>query len=167
MEVLTKSRFKLGLECPNKLYYTHKKEYANSKESDPFLEALAQGGFQVEELARMHYPNGILIEGNDGDYEFLWNRTNELLKQENVIIYEAAFLYNGLFIRTDILVKQGNNIELIEVKAKSFDPNDDYIFIGKRGGMLSKWKPYLFDVAFQKYVIQQCFPKWNIKSFII
>jgi hypothetical protein len=37
MRVLTKSRFKLGLECPNKLYYTSKKEYANKKQEDPFL----------------------------------------------------------------------------------------------------------------------------------
>lgn len=51
MKVLTKSRFKLGLECPNKLYYTRKKEYANIKLEDPFLQALAQGGFQVEALS--------------------------------------------------------------------------------------------------------------------
>lgn len=132
MKVLTKSRFKLGLECPNKLFYTSKKEYANEKVSDPFLEALAQGGFQVEELARMHYPDGILIEGNDGDYELLWNQTQKLLLQENVIIFEAAFLYNGLFIRTDILVKRGNRIELIEVKSKSFNPSENNLFWGKR-----------------------------------
>jgi hypothetical protein len=51
MRYLTKSRFKTALECPNKLYYTKKQEYANQKEFDPFLEALASGGFQVEELA--------------------------------------------------------------------------------------------------------------------
>jgi len=167
MKVLTKSRFKLGLECPNKLYYTRKKEYVDTKVSDPFLEALAQGGFQVEELARMHYPNGVLIEGNDWDYELLWKQTQELLKQENVIIYEAAFLVEGLFIRTDVLVKRGNKIELIEVKAKSFKPGDDYLFIGKRGGMVSSWKPYLFDVAFQKHVMQLCFSQWEIQSFIM
>lgn len=167
MRVLSKSRFKLGLECPNKLYYTGKDEYANSKKEDSFLEALAQGGFQVEELARMHYSNGILIEGNDWDYNLLWEQTQELLKQENVIIYEAAFLINDLFIRTDVLVKQGDNIELIEVKAKSFTPDDEFIFIGKRGGMVSNWKPYLFDIAFQKYVIQLCFPEWKIQSYIM
>ena len=167
MRVLTKSRFKLGLECPNKLFYTRKDEYIDSKKSDPFLEALAQGGFQVEELARMHYPTGILIEGNDWDYNLLWQQTQELLQQENVVIYEAAFLFDGLFIRTDILVKRGNSIELIEVKAKSFDPSNDYIFIGKRGGMVSDWKPYLFDIAFQKYVIQSCYPNWHVKSFIM
>ncbi|CAL66559.1 DUF2779 domain-containing protein [Christiangramia forsetii] len=167
MRVLSKSRFKLGLECPNKLFYTNNKEYANTKNEDSFLEALAQGGFQVEELARMHYPNGILIEGNDWDYQLLSNQTKELLKEENVIIYEAAFLVDGLFIRTDILVKKGNNIELIEVKSKSFTPDDDYIFIGKSRKMLAGWKPYLFDVAFQKYVMQLCYPDWDIKSFIM
>ncbi len=167
MKLLTKSRFKLGLECPNKLYYTRKKEYANKKQEDTFLQALAQGGFQVEELARMHYPNGVLISGNDGSYELLWQQTQELLKQENVIIYEPAFLVNGLFIRVDILVKKGNKIELIEVKSKSFSPNDENLFIGKRGGMVSGWKPYLFDVAFQKYVVQLCFPAWEIQSYLM
>ncbi|WP_321540330.1 DUF2779 domain-containing protein [Flavobacterium piscinae] len=128
---------------------------------------MAEGGFQVEELARMHYPNGVLIEGNDWDYQHLWEQTKELLKLENVIIYEAAFLIDGLFIRTDILVKKGNSIELIEVKAKSFTPDDDYLLIGKRGGIVSSWKPYLFDIAFQKYVIQLCFPKWIIQSYLM
>ncbi len=167
MKVLTKSRFKLGLECPNKLFYTQKEEYPSTKKEDTFLESLAQGGFQVEELARIHYPDGILIEGNDWDYGLLWNQTLELLKNENVIIYEAAFLIEGLFVRTDILVKRGANIELIEVKAKSFDPDDDYLFIGKRGGMVSDWKPYLFDIAFQKHVVGLCFPEWKVQSFIM
>jgi hypothetical protein len=167
MRVLSKSRFKLGLECPNKLFYTGKKDYGNKKQEDPFLLALAEGGFQIEEYARMHYPGGILIEGNDGDYQSLWEQTQTLLKEDNVIIYEAAFLYDGLFIRTDILVKKGDQIELIEVKSKSYDPNDDYLFMGKRGGLVSTWKPYLYDIAFQKYVIQQCYPDWKIKSSIM
>ncbi|AOW16488.1 hypothetical protein LPB03_02955 [Polaribacter vadi] len=167
MRVLSKSRFKLGLECPNKLYYTNKKQYPNTKNEDSFLQALAQGGFQVEELARMHYPNGILIEGNDWDYQLLCEQTQELLKQENIIIYEAAFLIDGLFIRTDIIVKKGNDIELIEVKSKSFTPDNDFLFVGKRGAMVAGWKPYLFDVAFQKYVMQLCFPDWKIKSFMM
>ena len=167
MKVLSKSRFKLGLECPNKLYYTGKKKYANQKNDNPFLEALAKGGFQVEELARLYYPGGNLLEGEDWDYEKHWNHTNELLKNENVIIYEAAFLSDNLFVRTDILVKKGNTIELIEVKSKSYDPDDDNIFIGKKGGLVSDWKPYLFDVAFQKHVIQLCYPDYEIKSFIM
>lgn len=44
---LTKSRFKLAMECPTKLYYTEKDEYVNNAIDDPFLLALADGGFQV------------------------------------------------------------------------------------------------------------------------
>ncbi|WP_240751393.1 DUF2779 domain-containing protein [Flagellimonas onchidii] len=128
---------------------------------------MAKGGFQVEELARLYYPNGHLLEGEDWDYEKHWNHTQELLKNENVTIYEAAFLIDGLFIRTDILIKKGENIELIEVKSKAFDPDDEYNFIGKKGGLVSEWKPYLFDIAFQKYVIQLCYPDFRIKSSIM
>jgi hypothetical protein len=165
--LLTKSRFKQALECPNKLFYTKKKEYANRKLEDPFLEALAQGGFQVEELARLHYPEGILIEHNDWNYDLLAQQTAEMLQQENVVIFEAAFKFENLFIRTDILVKRGKNIELIEVKAKSFDPEDENLLVGKKGGLVSGWKPYLFDVSFQKYVIQKCHPGWTIKSYLM
>ncbi len=167
MRVLSKSRFKLGLECPNKLYYTRKEIYANQKLEDPFLEALAHGGFQVEEMARMQFPGGHLIDKDKENYQQLWQRTKELLKQDNIIIYEAAFLCNGLFIRTDILRKKGDKVELIEVKSKSFDPDEDNTFIGKRGGIVKSWKPYLFDIAFQKYVMQLCFPEWEISSWIM
>ena len=55
---LTKSRFKMGLECPTKLYYTGKKEYADKSLDDPFMEALAEGGFQVGELAKYTFAGG-------------------------------------------------------------------------------------------------------------
>ena len=103
--LLTKSRFKIAMDCPNKLFYTKKKEYANKQLDDPFLQALAQGGFQVEELARLEFPEGILIEGNDWNYDLLAAQTEELLQRENVVIFEAAFKFENLFIRTDILVK--------------------------------------------------------------
>jgi hypothetical protein len=70
VRLLTKSRFKLGLECPNKLFYTGKKEYANQKQNNPFLMALAEGGFQVEEYARMHYPEGIMINSDYSNYDY-------------------------------------------------------------------------------------------------
>ena len=39
---LTKSRFKMSIECPAKLYYTKKEAtYANTKKEDLFLQALA------------------------------------------------------------------------------------------------------------------------------
>lgn len=172
MKVLSKSRFKLGLECPNKLFFTGKEEeYANQKNENPFLKALASGGFQVEELARLHYPEGILIkdpkEREKYDYTDLANQTKELLKQENVVLFEAAFLVDNLFVRTDILVKKGNLIKLIEVKAKSIDSKDTNIFITTKNKIESEWKPYLFDVAFQKYVIEKSFPSFSVTPYLM
>ena len=169
MKVLSKSRFKLGLECPNKLYYTGKPAvFPNKKSSNTFLQALANGGFQVEELARMHYPGGIFIDAEPHEYQKASDLTRDALQQENVIIYEAAFLVEGYYVRTDILVKQKNKIHLIEVKAKSINPSEEYIFKGKRGGLDAGYKPYLYDLAFQKKVAQLAFPEYEYKvSFMM
>ena len=167
MKVLSKSRFKLGLECPNKLFFTSNKKYANQKSTNSFMLALASGGFQVEEMARLHYPNGVFIDTEPYEYEKAFSLTQEALLLENVVIYEAAFLVDNYFIRTDILVKEGNSIRLIEVKAKSFNPNEKYIFIGSSGKLAINWKPYLFDLAFQKYVAKSTYPNFNFEAFFM
>lgn len=163
---LTKSRFKLALECPTKLYYTGKQEYDNQTETDTFLQALAQGGFQVEELARMQYPEGVAIVGEDHNYEYLAAQTQELLLREQVVIFEPAFLVDGLFIRVDILVKKGNRIQLIEVKAKSISSESHTSFI-KNNRIPNGWDVYLYDIAFQKYVLQLAHPQWQIASSLL
>ena len=161
---LTKSRFKLGLECPTKLFYTKKEEYFDQKLEDGFLQSLAEGGFQVGELAKLYYPGGINID--ELDYDVSLARTNDLLQQSDVIIYEAAFLFKTLFIRADLIVKKGNNIELIEVKAKSFDPENDS-FLNRHGFISPNWSPYLYDAAFQKYVVENAFPSYNVSAFLL
>jgi hypothetical protein len=169
MGALSKSKFKQGLECPNKLYFTNNKtDYNNLKEEDTFLQALASGGFQIGEYACLHYPEGILVDGSGDvhDYQKLANQTSALLEQENVVLFEAAFYINNLFIRTDILVKEGDNIKLIEVKAKSINPHEKHIFVGPKGGLSSSWKPYLFDLAFQTHVAKLCLPNFKITSYL-
>ena len=166
---LTKSRFKLAIECPTKLFYTGKKEYANNSLDNPFLEALAEGGFQVGELAKYYYPGGHSI--HTLDYQDALEQTNQLLEQDNVIIYEAAIKHNNLFIRIDILVKKGNSIKLIEVKSKSIKEHSSrQFFTTKEGidtGIYAEWKPYLYDVAFQRYVIRSALPNFEISCFLL
>ena len=53
---LTKSGFKLAAECPRKLFYTGKQDYVDRSIEDSFLAALAEGGYQVGELACLQYP---------------------------------------------------------------------------------------------------------------
>lgn len=161
---LTKSRFKLGLECPTKLFYTKKNQYADKKIDDKFLAALANGGFQVGELAKCYFPGGHNVESSD--YDAALSQTNDLLLQENVIIYEAAFLHENLFIRADIVVKNGQQISLYEVKAKSADSVNEKL-TAKDGSILASWKPYIFDIAFQKYVVSKSLPGCSVEAFIM
>ena len=165
MRPLTKSRFKLALECPTKLYYANKSSYQDQSAADPFMDALAEGGFQVGELAKYYYTGGHSV--TESGYEAPLKRTKELLLQENVIIFEAAIQYRNFFIRIDLLEKIGNTINLIEVKAKSFDSTEDNGFLNKKGHVSSGWNSYLQDVAFQKYVMQKAFPEWSVKSFLM
>jgi hypothetical protein len=164
MVLLTKSRFKLALSCPTKLYYNQREEYDNVQKEDKFLQALAEGGYQVGELAKCYFPGGFEI--TDKGYEVPLKKTNELLLNDCVTIYEAAIRWENCFVRVDILRKNGNNIELIEVKAKSFSGSADE-FLSKKGTPSSGWNGYLQDVAFQKYVAQKAFPQWNITAFLM
>ena len=163
---LTKSRFKMAVECPTKLYYTGKKDYANLKNENDFLKALADGGFQVGELAKFMYPNGIEVEFN-GDFDKAIQQTQELLKLENVIIYEAAIRHDNYFVLVDILNKTGNSIELIEVKAKSFNSQDQDSFKNSKGEINSDMLPYLQDIAFQTHVAKEAMPGFNYTSFLM
>lgn len=162
---LTKSRFTLALECPTKLYYTGKAEYANRKLDDEFLAALADGGFQVGELAKLMHPGGTEVTAV-GNADAL-AQTAELLQRDTVTLYEAAIAHGPFLVRVDILRKDGDVVDLIEVKAKSFDSRDPYTFKGKRGGWNRPMLPYLQDVAFQRYVLGQAHPEWRIHSYLM
>ena len=160
---LTKSRFKSALECPTKLFYTSNDDYANTMDKDEFLMALAEGGFQVGELAKYYHPDGHDIISLN--YNESLEETNDLLQKENVIIYEPAIQFENFFIRVDVLVKTGNKVDLIEVKAKSFKSREE--FYSKKGFINTHWRPYLYDIAFQNWVTQQAFPEWGITPYLM
>jgi Domain of unknown function(DUF2779) len=162
---LTKSRFKQALECPTKLFYTGKPDYLNNSVDNSFLAALAEGGYQVGGLACLMYPGG--VEVTDIGHAAQIVRTRELLLQDEVTIYEGALEAQGLFVRVDILRKRGNRIELIEVKAKSFDPAKDGDFRGAKGQLRSDMLPYLQDIAFQRHVAALAFPQFEYRSFLM
>ena len=165
MRYLTKSRFKLAEECPTKLFYTKKKEYPDKKLEDSFLAALAEGGFQVGELAKYYFPGGTDIKSLD--YDESLRLTNELLAQENTVIYEAAIRYQNLFIRVDVLVKKGQKLYLYEVKAKSCDFDDESGFLNTGSYIIPGWKPYVNNVAFQKFVLKKVFPNYVVFSYLM
>ncbi|MBN8542372.1 MAG: DUF2779 domain-containing protein [Deltaproteobacteria bacterium] len=171
IQLLTKSRFKIGAECPTKLYYNDRKEYGNKKSQDDFLKALAEGGFQVGELAKLYFPGGVDVDTLNKEAAI--EKTNELLKQENVTIFEAAIAFDNLLVRVDVLEKKGDQVNLIEVKAKSFDSSTVFECFDKRAlkkgeyKLKSDWGPYVLDVAFQTFVFKKAYPLLRVTPHLM
>jgi hypothetical protein len=166
----TKSVFKIALSCPTKLYYArHPEWYANSNDENDFLAALAEGGFQVGELAKIYTHVDVDLH-EITDYTKALAKTEELLARDKVVIAEAAFGVGNMFIRADIVRKDGNRIDLIEVKAKSFNPETD-TWMAKRANdknsINSAWREYLYDLAFQRYVVSLAEPKYEVHSYLM
>tara|TARA_R100001143_G_scaffold63512_1_gene71146 strand:- start:26111 stop:28063 length:1953 start_codon:yes stop_codon:yes gene_type:complete len=161
---LTKSLFNISRECASRLYYAKRDVYPSVKDEDEFLQSLAEGGMQVGELACMMHPGGRAIETlNSAD---AIAQTNEELQKENVTLYEPAITYNDKFlIRVDVFDKVGNDINLVEVKAKSWSSEEE--FFNQNGTIKSAWLPYLYDVAFQYWVMSNAHPDWNITPYLM
>jgi hypothetical protein len=162
---LSKSDFKVARTCGTKLYY-RKLRYPSKFDDDPYLEFLADGGYMVETIAKLLFPEGKEIGFGSGDDAI--SLTSEAMKQEDVTLFEATFLFGQLLARVDILEKHGNHIRLMEVKAKSFRPQPDALspFRGKRGGISAKWQPYLEDMAFQTYIVRSLYPEAQVTPFL-
>ena len=163
---LTKSRFLLGLDCPTKLYYASNPElFVNSMSEDDFLLSLADGGYQVGELAKHYFPGGVHV-GRDrpGDAAV---KTAELLSSGDITLYESAFRVEKFFIFADIVSLSGNVLNLYEVKAKSFDPTTDNFLNAKRDKVRSEWQQYLYDVTYQKFVIQLAYPNLEVRAHLV
>lgn len=166
--MFTKTIFNEALSCPTKLFYTKNDEYENQQKEDSFLEALAKGGYQVGELAKYKYSNDPITEEitvETLDYSEAISITNSKLNEsKNVVIAEGAFSFKNFFVRVDILVKDGNKLKLIEVKSKSIGKNDVFI---KGDKVKSSWQPYLYDLAFQTYVLEKALPDFEIDPYLL
>lgn len=163
---LTKSSFKTARECPTKLFYkTHR--YPDTKKDDEYLELLADGGYMIGKMAQLLYPDGYLI-AHEKNTDAI-KETEEKLKEDRIILFEPAICINNKLVRIDILVKNRGRFQLIEVKSKSFD-SVEYQAKAMKGKSYfndKNWQPYIEDVAFQKFVLQEIFPDSTIECFLL
>ena len=172
---LTKSRFKLALECPTKLYYSKPSNgYFDKNQNNDFLQALADGGNQVGEIAKFKYhpnPVGDAITVETLDYEQSVDETNvKLAVPGRVVVAEAALLHAPFFVRVDILIRDeaSKTIEIIEVKSKSVtEKTISARFQNAKGQFDSAWMPYLYDVTFQAEVARLVFPGYQIRAKLL
>jgi hypothetical protein len=163
MNYLTKSDFKVARSCATKLYYK-KLGYPTNSHMTPYMKSLSEGGFILHKMARLLYPEGVEVGVYDS-VEKAIAQTKILLSQENITLFEPVIYSDRKLVRIDILVKEGNRFQLIEVKSKQFDSVENErqiqarginIFRGKREGKVnSLWRPYIEDLAYQAWVLEE------------
>ena len=138
--MLSKTRFLAGLQCHKRLYF----ECFHPELADTFdagRQAILDAGTRVGELARDLYHGGFLIAEDHLHHNEAVSSTEEALTDPSTqAIYEAAFLYDNIRIRADILKRAVNDMfDLIEVKSGT-----------------SVKPEHIPDVAVQLYVLQGC-----------
>ncbi|MGD0945821.1 MAG: hypothetical protein ABSA52_00205 [Candidatus Binatia bacterium] len=115
---LSKSRFMAGLQCHKRLYLElYAPEIA--AELDETTLARFRTGTAVGELARQRFAGGRLIAHDHEHHAGAVAETRALLDDPSVpALYEAAFSYDDVAVRVDIIARQGaREFDLIEVKS--------------------------------------------------
>jgi hypothetical protein len=138
IKMLSKTRFIGGLQCLKRLYL----ESYNSElipPVGPALQALFNSGSAIGGLARDLFPGGSLITESNLVHNNAVARTKGMLAASDIpAVYEAAFTFDGIRIRVDILGRlPSQKFFLAEVKSST-----------------SVKKVHIADAAVQVYVAE-------------
>ena len=111
---LSKTSIIAGLQCAKKLYLkVHHPEL-----STPTVSPMMITGEVVEQHARLEFPSAVSIQyhGNSDPFQ----QTMKLMAEESVnAIFQAALRYDDVEVYLDVLQRQGNTWNLVEIKAAS------------------------------------------------
>ncbi|HEC1746247.1 TPA: DUF2779 domain-containing protein [Campylobacter lari] len=113
----SKSRYTRGTQCAKSLWLkTYKDEVLSTPEntSDKF-----SSGNKVGELACELFPNGVKIEFEGSSLNEKCEQTRKLLENNQEVIYEATFCYDGILIMIDILQNTKDGMIINEVKSST------------------------------------------------
>lgn len=135
---LSKSRFIKGMQCHKALWLqTHRPELKDEVGED--RQAIFDAGHNVGGLAQQLFPDGVEVPFDGASLSEQIEMTKKLVASGTSTIFEAAFSYDNVFIKADILHRTSNGWHLGEVKA-STDAKEHYIN----------------DIAVQYHVITGC-----------
>ena len=99
---LSKSLFIRGLQC-HKSLYLQKNQPELKDETSEFQETLFQMGTDVGILARELFPGGTEVPYDGLSKPAQLDLTQSLIKEGKTTLYEATFIYDGVFVKADIL----------------------------------------------------------------
>lgn len=141
---LSKSLYLSALQCDRRLWF----DINTPEKATPVTESqrhIFRMGTEVGRAAHHLFPGGLLVDAPAWDHAAALRQTRDAMAEETVpALFEAAFEYEGVRIRVDILERLGAADEgrwgIREVKSSS------------------KVKPeqHLPDLAIQKWVVEKC-----------
>jgi hypothetical protein len=113
---LSKSRLLAFRQCPKRLWlFTYRRELETVTEQ---AEMAFSRGHNVGAAAQSLQPDGILIEAlNLG--QALAETRRVLAEHPDRPIFEAAFEYDGVLVRADVMTPEANGYRMTEVKAST------------------------------------------------
>lgn len=132
---LSKSRYCKGVQCPKILWMD---KHMPEEAVDTAPEAILANGTKVGELARGYFGDYSEVEYSD-DKKAMCQRTQELIAAGAETIAEASFSVDGLYCAVDILRRNGDGWDIVEVKSST-----------------EVKAIYVDDMAFQNYVLTRC-----------
>ena len=147
---LSKTLFIRGLQC-HKSLYLHKYHPDLKDEVSEQQEASFQIGRDVGVYAQNLFPNGVEILFDDVTLTDQLSRTTKEMEDGTAVIYEAAFSFDNIFVKVDILRKHEGKWEIYEVKnstsVKDVHHNDVAIqYYVLKGAGLSVSKAFLVHI---------------------
>ena len=132
---LSKSKYCKGIQCPKILWMDKNKP----EEAEDILPAsVMANGNRVGDLARGYFGEYSLVE-LDNDKENMVRKTYEYMENGAENIAEPSFAIDGLYCAVDILHKNKDAWDIVEVKS-STHVSDIYVE----------------DMLFQYYVLSEC-----------
>ncbi|MGK7906586.1 MAG: DUF2779 domain-containing protein [Synechococcus sp.] len=136
MAELTKSRYLSWLQCPKRLWLeVHQPEL--QPPLSPSQQRIIDQGSEVGRFAWGYFPGGQLVDSRDRHHAIA--NTRQMMQAGISFIFEAAFAYQDLYIKCDVLENhRDGSWGLVEVKSAT------------------KVKPeHIEDLAFQSYILQK------------
>ena len=116
---LSKSKLISAWQCPKRLHL--EKHHPELGEVSANTESLFATGHQVGAIAQQLYGTADSVEIEfDKRVPLMLNKTQELINSRvDFPIFEATFRHEGVLVRVDVLIPDGDGWRLIEVKAST------------------------------------------------
>ena len=151
MPGLSKSRYTTFCQCSKALWL--RVYHPELQPEDPNLQARFDAGNKVGDLAMELFGPYVEVTTHTAerklDLTAMIEKTKQEMERGTEVICEASFSHEGSYCAVDILRREGSGWAIYEVKSSSSHSGDEVL-------LPNKFDKYAVDIAFQRWVLEQC-----------